>query len=160
MPQLPPEWAAHLESGCSNRLGACTPAGEPEICRALASQQRRDGRIDVLLAADVGAHLIPAVRATRRLSHVMAHPGTNRVLHVKGLDAEAFPVEPGHMELLVACRKRFAARLAPYGFNEGNLMRVWYDVDLSNLCCLRYTPLGAWDQTPGIGAGGPIELLP
>lgn len=160
MPQFPPMWVRHFEAGCSNRVGACTPEGEPETCRALASRLCPGGIVEVLLAADVGAPLIEAVRATGKLAHAMSEPGGGRVLHLKGRDAQALPAQPEHMTLLVACRRRLAERLLPYGFSEETLMRVWYDVDLPNLCCLRYTPFGAWDQTPGIGAGAPIELQP
>lgn len=160
MPHLPAIWAQHLESGCSNRLGACGPEGRPEICRALAACERPDGRIEVLLAADVGAAVIAAVQATQRVAHVSAHPGTNRVLHMKGRDAEVVPAEPQQMALLVRCRQRFAEALRPYGYTDLHLQRIWYDVDVGQLRCLRFTPFGAWDQTPGIGAGGAIELLP
>ena len=159
MPHLPPSWAEHLDTGVSNRLAACDVTGRPEICRALASRQRADGRIDVLLAADVGQHVIAAVQATQRVAHVTAHPGTSRTLHLKGRDAEVVPAEPDHMELLVRCRQRFGAALEPYGYDDEALRRVVYDVDLALLRCVRFTPFGAWDATPGIGAGAAIELL-
>jgi hypothetical protein len=159
MPRLSPTWAEHLESGASNRLGACGADGRPAICRGLAARAFGDGRIEVLLAADVGRSVIAAVQATLRVAHVSAHPGTNRVLHTKGRDAQVLPAQPEHMELLVRCRERFVATLEPYGFTREQLMRVWYDVDLPLLRCVRFTPFGAWDQTPGIGAGAAIELI-
>lgn len=160
MPHLPPSWAQHLESGCSNRLGACDTEGRPEICRALGAQARADGRIDVLVAADVGHRLIAALQATRRVSHVSGNPATNRVLHLKGADAEVLPADADHMALLRRCQQRFGRALEPYGFDEAALGKVWYDVDQPGLRCVRFTPLGAWNQTPGVGAGTEIELLP
>jgi len=160
MPHLPPAWAQHLESGVSNRIGACDPDGRPEICRALAAREAADGRIEVLLAADVGQALIAAVQATRRVAHTAAHPGTNKVLHMKGRDAEVAPAEPAHLAWVESSRQRFGAALEPYGYDAAALRRVWYDVDLADLRCVRFTPFGAWDQTPGIGAGAAIELAP
>jgi hypothetical protein len=159
MPRLPPRWANHLESGASNRLGACGPDGRPAICRGLAARSCADGRIEVLLAADVGRLVIAAVQATQRVAHVSAHPGSNLVLHTKGRDAQVLPAQPEHMALLERCRDRFVAVLEPYGFTRDQLMSVWYDVDLPLLRCVRFTPFGAWDQTPGIGAGAAIELV-
>ena len=159
MPHLPPRWAAHLESGASNRLGACGPDGRPEICRALAARSCADGCIEVLVAADVGARIVAAVQATQRIAHVSAHPGTNIVLHTKGRDAQVLPAQPEHMALLERCRDRFIATLEPYGFTREQVMSIWYDVDQPLLRCVRFTPFGAWDQTPGIGAGGVIEML-
>jgi hypothetical protein len=160
MPHLPPAWAQHLETGVSNRIGAADADGRPEVCRALATRECADGCIEALVPADVGHALLAAVQATRRVALVVAHPVTNKVLHLKGLDATVAPAGPEHMELLVLCRRRFGTALEPYGFDDLSLQRVWYDVDLPQLRCVRFTPFGAWDQTPGIGAGGAIELLP
>jgi hypothetical protein len=160
MPHLPPEWAAHLQSGVSNRIGACASDGWPEICRALATRALPSGGIEVLLAADVGQAILQAVQATRWVALVGAHPGTNKVLHVKGRGAQVLPAQPEHMALLLHCRREFGRALEPYGYDEESLKKVWYDVELAQLRCIRFTPFGAWDQTPGIGAGAAIELLP
>ena len=38
-------------------------------------------------------------------------------------------------------------------------MAIWYDLEVPSLAGIRFTPCGAWDQTPGPGAGAPVELL-
>ena len=78
MPHLPPSWAEHLDTGVSNRLAACDVTGRPEICRALASRQRADGRIDVLLAAD------EVIRKGRRVASWMLEAAEADVLLVPG----------------------------------------------------------------------------
>lgn len=160
MPRLPPAWAQHLESGCSNRIGACDADGWPEICRALAAREIASGQVEVLIVADVAHAILDAVQANGRVAHVSANPGTNKVLHLKGRDAQVLHGTVSHMELLLRSRQRFGEVLEPYGYDEAALTKVWYDVDLPRLRCVRFTPVGAWDQTPGIGAGAPIELLP
>lgn len=160
MPHLPPDWVAHLESGVSHRLGSSHPDGQPEICRGLAAQALPDGRIEVLLDPNVGDRLLDATRATRRIAYVAAQPGSHVTLHVKGLDAEVFAATQAHASLFERCRERFIAQVEPYGFTREGIMAVWYDLDVHLLAGVRFTPVGAWDQTPGIGAGAPVELLP
>jgi hypothetical protein len=158
LPHLPPDWALHLESGVSHRLGSCHADGRPEICRGLAAQALPDGRVEVLLKADVGAELLAAVASSGRIAYVAAQPDSHRTLHVKGLDAERFEPTAAHWPLFERCREHFAARVAPFGFPRETLMAMWYDLKPSQLTALRFTPCGAWDQTPGPGAGGALEL--
>jgi hypothetical protein len=158
--RLPPEWAAHLESGVSHRLGGRHEDGRPEICRALAAQALPDGRIELLLNAGLGRELLAAVNSSRRIAYVASQPDTNRTLHVKGIDAEPAPVVPAHGELLARCRDRFMTRVEPFGFTRETIHGFWFDLGLEQLAALRFTPFGAWDQSPGPGAGQVIELLP
>lgn len=160
MPRLPSDWAAHIESGVSHRLGGSHADGQPEICRGLAAQALPDGRVEVLLDARVGDRLLDAVRASGRIAYVAAQPGSHVTLHVKGLDAEAFVTTAAHAALFERNRERFIARVEPFGFTREAIMAVWYDLAPSRLAGVRFTPCGAWDQTPGPGAGAPVELLP
>lgn len=159
MPHLPPDWAAHLESGVSHRLGSSHADGQPEICRALAAQALADGRLEVLLAVETGDRLLAAAQSTRRIAYVAAQPGSHRTLHVKGVDAEVFAATPAHAPLFERCRERFIAQVAPFGFTREAIMAIWYDLDVQRLAGIRFTPIGAWDQTPGPGAGHAVELL-
>lgn len=160
MPHLPPDWAAHLQSGVSHRLGGSHADGQPEICRGLAAQVLPDGRVEVLLLAQTGDRLLAAAQASGRIAYVAAQPGSHRTLHVKGLDAEVFAAMPEHVALFERCRERFIAQVEPFGFSRETIMAIWYDLELEQLAGVRFTPSGAWDQTPGPGAGSPVELLP
>lgn len=160
MPRLPSDWAAHLESGVSHRLGGSHADGQPEICRGLAAQALPDGRVEVLMDADIADRLLDAVRESRRIAYVAAQPGTHVTLHVKGRDADVFAPTSAHAPLFERCREAFIARVEPYGFTREAIMAVWYDLEMSRLAGVRFTPSGAWDQTPGPGAGAPVELLP
>lgn len=160
MPRLPPHWAAHLESGVSHRLGGVHADGQPEICRGLAAQALPDGRIEVLMAASTSERLLDAVRENGRIAYVAAQPTSHRSLHVKGVDAELIAARADHAALFARCRDNFVAQIQPFGFCRDFAESLWYGVDLSGLAGLRFTPCGAWDQTPGPGAGIPVELLP
>lgn len=160
MPQLPPEWALHLESGTSHRVGSCHADGRPEVCRGLASQARPDGQVELLLHRGIARMLLEAVQASRRIAYVASQPDTNRTLHIKGADAQRVPVDASHLAVLARSRDRFLQRVAPFGFRPEAITGFWFDVALDDLAGLRFTPSGAWDQSPGPGAGQMIELLP
>ena len=157
---LPPDWAAHLESGVSHRLGSSHADGRPEICRGLAARALPDGRIELVLNAEVGRPLLEAVAGSRRIAYVGSQPDTNRTLHLKGSDAERFQPTPEHLPLFARCRDRFIARVEPFGFSADTITGFWFAVGLEQLAGIRFTPDGAWDQTPGPGAGQSIDLLP
>jgi hypothetical protein len=159
LPHLPPDWAAHLQSGVSHRLGSSHADGQPEICRGLAAQALPDGRVEVLLAAHIGDRLLAAVQSSGRVAYVAARPGSHITLHIKGQDAEVFAATPAHAPLFERSRERFIAQVQPYGFTREAIMAIWYDLEMDSLAGVRFTPCGAWDQTPGPGAGNPVELL-
>ena len=160
MPQLPSEWAAHLESGASHRVGSCHADGRPEICRALASRALPDGRIELVLNRDSSRELLVAVGACGRIAYVSSQPNSNRTLHVKGIDAQTIPVTAAHMDVMARSRDRFVKRVEPFGFRPETIISCWFDLDIEQLVGIRFTLTGAWDQSPGPGAGQAVELLP
>lgn len=160
MPRLPASWADHFDKGLSHRLGGSHADGRPEICRGLAGRLLADGRIEVLVDADAGEWLLAAVAATGRVSYVTAQPTTHRTLHLKGMDAVIDAAEAVHWPVLELARDRFLAEVEPFGFSRERLRAAWFSGTLERLRQVRFTPFGAWDQTPGPGAGTPLELLP
>jgi len=157
---LPPDWAQHLDSGISHRLGSSHADGQPELCLAMAAQVLPDGRVEVLLSTTLGDTLLAAVSATGRIAYVAGQPGSNRTLHLKGRDAEVFGVTPAYRPMLERGFEQFVARVVPFGASSETIRAAWYDLDTARLSGVRFTPFGAWDQTPGPGAGQPVDLLP
>lgn len=160
MARLPSHWISHFGDGVSSRVAACTPDGRPEISRGLAARVLDDGRVELLMAQDVGARVVEAIRATSQVALVLSVPLTHRTLHLKGRDAQVLPTEPGHADLLLRCREAFLAQITPLGFSRSQLMALWYGLELEALVCVRFSISGAWDTTPGPGAGQAVELQP
>jgi hypothetical protein len=160
MARLPPDWTTHLEGGVSTRVAACTPEGRPEISRGLAVEVLADGRIELLLPRDAGERVLDAIRRTGHVAAVLSLPLTHRTLHIKGRDAEVGDAGPAQAASLERCREAFLAQITPLGFSRGQLMALWYGVDVSELGVVRFAISGAWDQTPGPGAGQAVELQP
>ena len=159
MPTLPPEWIAHIASGVSHRLGSCSRNGRPGICRALAADVLPDGRMLVLTAGTLAAEVLESIRETAHVAAVFGRPMTHRTLHVKGRDA-CVAAAPQHEALLVARREAFLVQVAPFGFTRESMMGSWYGVPADELMSVTFTISGAWNQSPGPGAGQAIELQP
>ena len=160
MPALPATWISHLDEGISYRIGSCTPEGEPQLVRAVGAQVLPDGRMEVLVARAPGRVLLQALTTSRQVALVAGRPMTHRTLHVKGHDAETGSAGPEHEALLVAQREAFAESVRLFGVRREHLESLWYSLTWRDLDVVRFSVAGAWDQTPGPGAGGPIDLSP
>lgn len=160
MPHLPPEWLPHFSAGVSHRLGTCSRNGRPGICRALGADVLPDGRVIVLVAREAGSQALEAIRETGRVALVLALPFTHRTLHLKGDDAEEIETQPEHHALLEARLDAFVKQIGPFGFTREQLTDTWFAVGEGGLVVVRFSLSGAWDQTPGPGAGQAVALLP
>ena len=160
MAHLPAPWIAHLQQGVTLRVGSSTPEGQPELHFAHAAWALPDGRIEVLVRSLQGAELLDAIRATGRVAVAAGLPSNYRVLHVKGVDAEVLAVDAEQGRKFWQCFEAWLQQIERFGADRRQVMAVFGELTLADLRCVRFTPLAAWDQTPGPGAGQPIDLLP
>ena len=157
MSTLPPELIEFLGTGVGHQIGACDRAGRPSICRALGATVDAQGHVVVMLSGESGYEVLDAIRETGLVSAVFVQPSTYRTLHLKGRDAQVAPAASEHRALIPARREAFLQQIAHYGFTRDFVM-AWYTVPDDQLMAVTFTPIGAWNQTPGPGAGGAIEL--
>lgn len=160
VPTLPPEWSDHFAAGVSIRLGSCSAAGRPGICRALAGDIEPDSRVLVIVAAQTATEVLQAIGDTGQVSAVFAQPQSNRSLHLKGRDAQVGRFEPAYEAMLRERSDAFFRQVAPFGFTREQLMLTWFGVPADGLRTVRFNIAGAWDQTPGPGAGSVVALQP
>jgi hypothetical protein len=161
MARLPPDWTDHFSAGVSLRLGSCSRDGEPAIGRGLAAELLPDGRVRALMEGQACTEVLQGVRDTGHISIVMGLPSTHRTLHLKGSDGVVGSAETAaDHELLQLRLDAFAKQVAPFGFAKEDLVANWYDVRKGDLWSVTFSISGAWNQTPGPGAGQPLELLP
>ena len=159
MPHLPSEWRDLISSGVSHRLGGCTRDGHPAVARALAAEVLDDGRLRVLLDREAGREVVQAIKQTGQVALAMAQPSTHRTLHLKGRDATLAPAGPELQPLLAERCESFVREIERFGFDRETVAKFWYDVPDGDLVAVTFSIAGAWDQTPGPGAGQPVELL-
>ena len=157
LPRLTTEMTALFQMGVAHQIGACTPAGRPVLCRGLAAAVEGSGQVAVLLSAQSGFEVLDAIRETAWVAVNVTVPSTYQSLHLKGRDAIAGPASPMHRPLLEASHRAFRDQITPFGFSP-EFTHSWYDVTDDDLMVVRFTPLGAWNQTPGPGAGNRLDL--
>jgi hypothetical protein len=157
MARLTDDMLEFISSGVAHQVGACTAEGRPLICRALAAEQEGDGRVLVLMSSESGFEVLPAIQANQRISLVMVAPQSFRTLHLKGRDATVAPAGPEHGELMDQRQAAFQCQLEPYGYSTA-YVPACYSVPTGQLVAIRFTPEGAWNQTPGPGAGHAVAL--
>lgn len=160
MARLPEHWIAHLHQGCTLRVGSSTPDGQPELHFAHGAWALPDGRIELLVRSVPGADLLAAIRATGRVAVSAGLPSTYRVLHLKGVDAEVLPAYAEQGPKFAQGFEAWMQQIERFGADRRQILAVMGELTLADLSCVRFTPLAAWDQTPGPGAGQTIDLLP
>lgn len=160
MARLPDEWTDHLAQGVSLRVGSATPEGQPELHFGHGIWTLPDGRLEVIVRSLQGAELLAAIRATGRVAVSAGLPSTYRVLHVKGVDAEVLPFSAEQAAPLAVCFEAWLQQIERFGADRRQVQAVLGTLTPEQLSCVRFTPLAAWDQTPGPGAGQPIDLMP
>ena len=160
MARLPDTWVEHLQQGVTLRVGSSTPEGQPELHFAHGIWALPDGRIELLVRNVTGAELLAAIQATGRVAVSAGLPSNYRVLHVKGLDAEVLPAYAEQAPKFAQGFEAWLQQVERFGADRRHIMAVLGDLTLADLSCVRFTPLAAWDQTPGPGAGQAIDLMP
>lgn len=143
--------------GVAHQVGACTSAGRPVLCRGLAITAEESGKVAVILSARSGFEVLDAIRENPWIAVNVTVPSTYQSLHLKGSDAKVSAASPIHRPLIDASRRAYRDELLPYGFPP-EYTCSWYDVPDDDLRVIRFTPIGAWNQTPGPGAGNRLDL--
>jgi hypothetical protein len=157
MAGLTDDMRALLAAGVAHQVGACTAGGRPVICRGLAADVERDDRVVVILSGISGYEVLDAIRETRRISLNVTLPENYRSLNLKGRDAVVSLGGARYRALVDARHRAFRDQLAPYGFPP-DYTTAWYNSPDDDLMAVHFTPLGAWNQTPGPGAGNAVDL--
>jgi hypothetical protein len=154
---LTPDMLGLLEMGVAHQVGGCTRAGRPVLCRGLAGHADSDGRLAVILSGESGFEVIAAVRDTGLVAVNFTLPSTYRSLLVKGQDAVVSADGVRFLDLVRKRHRAFRDQLTPFGFPPA-YTGAWYEIPDGDLHVIRFKPTGAWNQTPGPGAGNPLEL--
>lgn len=146
-----------LGCGLSIHVGACNRSGEPQVVRALALRIEPDHRVSLLLSTPSADGLLAAVGEVPVVALTACQPSTHRAIQVKGRGAELSAADPAQWADRLAFKDRFLAEIEPYGYDEV-FVDAWLDVPPEQWRVVTFTPTGAWNQTPGPGAGQAMPL--
>lgn len=157
-PLLSEEVAAFIQGGVSMTVASRDDRLVPSIVKACGCRVSDDRRtVTLLMFAE------PAAAVARDIAHggqaavVFSQPSTNRTLQLKGRDVRPVPVQPADVALVRRYLALFADELGHLGWDLAYVEALFWH-DPSQLIAVRFTPEGAFQQTPGPGAGAPMGL--
>ena len=152
-PLLDESVAAFIQSGLSITVAGCGERLVPSIAKAVGCEVAPDRRsVTVLLFADHAEDVCRDVARNGRLAVCFVLPSTHRALQLKGSDAVPVPVTPRHVAVARQNLDRFSLDLDPLGWKADFVdALLWRDP--ADLMALRFSPDGAFAQTPGPAAG-------
>lgn len=133
---------------------------EPHLMRALGCRVEDDGRrIVVLLTLVQALALVDDVADNGRIAVIFCRPTTDRGLQLKGADARCVPLQDDDGMRMDAYRTtmigEFQAIGYPPAFTRAMLARPG-----TRIIAIAFTPLAAYQQSPGPGAGALLGAPP
>jgi hypothetical protein len=159
--ELHPDLLAFLQRGLSLYMGSTDASGGPQVARALAIRPLPGPQLALAVPAEPAAGLLAAIGSTGQVALVLCQPSTHFTVQIKGRDACVEPLPAEQWPELRRNRDAFSAEILGFGF-DSDFTDAWFSVAGNGpeaLRLVRFTPSGAWNQTPGPGAGAPMEWL-
>lgn len=152
-PLIGPEQAALIARRVSVIVASRDAAHRPHLMRAVGRKLSADrSRVTVFMSASTSGQVLADLRANRLIAVVFSEPSTNRTVQLKGSDAVVAAPEPGDAALVQQFLALFIDEIGELGFPE-NVARTILTVTPDDLVAVHFTPLAAFEQTPGPRAG-------
>lgn len=159
--QLHPDLLVFLQRGLSLYAASTDARGWPQVARALAIRPLPGPQLAIAVPSEPGAALLAGIAATSQVALVLCQPTTHYTVQLKGRDACVEPLQVAQWPELDRNHRAFGLEIRPFGF-DADFNDAWFSVAGNGpdvLRVVRFTPSGAWNQTPGPGAGAPMEWL-
>jgi len=152
---------AHFIEGGVSVIVATRDAGlVPEAIRACGCRVSRDRRrVTVLVDRTRADAVVADLAANGRIAVVFSQPSTHRTIQLKGDDASVVSPKPSDRTLVAAHRDQWLQELCSIGYARGFAEALWGRLPAA-LLAIAFSPSAAFQQTPGPGAGQPIERPP
>lgn len=144
---------AFLEGGRSLTVASRDAALRPSLAKAVAATVAEDrGSITVLLPRSQSQQLLQDVAACGQIAAVFSQPGSHHTVQLKGSDAHEIVASAEDWMQLERQRSQLVAELAAFGYPVA-MLEAFLDCRADDLAAVRFTPLAAYNQTPGPRAG-------
>jgi len=155
-PSLLADHLDFLKPGLSINVGSCDAGGRPSLCRALGFDlEEASGRITVFLPIPQSGALLRDLTAHGRIAVVFSEPATHRTLQFKGVDAQVATPGPAAARRVATCVEAFVGVLEPLGYPP-HAIRTVLTCDPAQVAAVSFTPIRAFEQTPGPQAGAQV----
>lgn len=155
---LPEAVAEFIQSGVSITVASRDDRLVPSIAKAVGCRVSADRRhVTILMSALAAEVLARDVARQGQVAVVFSRPTTNQTVQLKGRDAVSVPVQPADGALVRRYLALLADDLGPLGWDQSYVDAVFWH-DPAQLIAIRFAPEGAFQQTPGPGAGKALDL--
>lgn len=152
-PLLDEAHAAFIQRRVTVNVGGRDADNVPTLVRALGCRVSPDRRrVTVFLSVPRSQALLKNIRDNGRIAVVMSRPSTHQTIQLKGTDAAAGPLEDGDRALMAAYQDSFVQELVEIGYRE-TFARAVISGQSDEIVGVTFTPVEAFVQTPGPGAG-------
>jgi hypothetical protein len=153
--QLATEHAAFIQGAVSVVVSARDAQLVPDVLRGCGCRVTRDRRrVTVLVEPARSGAVLDHVRANGMVAVVFSQPSTHRTLQLKGSDATVaragradFVTAQGHLAAWIDDMQRIGYTAAFARAVRG---------EPAEIVAITFTPLAAFEQTPGPAAGQPL----
>jgi hypothetical protein len=150
------ELARFLEGAVSIIVASRDATNQPELVRAHGCRVARDRRrLWLFLAAAQAAALLEDVRRNGWVAVVFTEPSTHRSLQIKGEGARIRRLRADEAACMDSYRDAMVVQLGKIGISEAVTRALLAPIGES--VALELVPAQAFVQTPGPGAGRPLE---
>ena len=144
---------AFLEGGLAIHIGSRTGSLEPNGARAAAVKVEDAVHFRVYVAEVAAARVLPDLRANGQAAVVFVRPADDRACQIKGMFLSARRAKAVEREIVAAQWDAFLANLERIGIPRA-MSRGWISWPA---VAVRLRASAVFDQTPGPGAGAPMQ---
>ena len=150
---IPPEMLALMVKGVSVIVSASGLDLRPSLMRAMGSAVAPDANaITVYLSRSQSVQLLQDIASTGRLAVVFSQPHSHRSLQLKGTVVQIRAADASDQPTLDRYLASMEQELGLIGYPPA-FARAMFACALDDLVAVRFTPVQAFDQTPGPHAG-------
>jgi len=137
-------------------IGSCDAARVPSLARALGCRVAPDRRSVTVFVAEAHAEaLLRDLRGGGAVAAVFSWPPTHETLQLKGTGAALVPLTPEDYAQMRGYRRGFADALRQLGYRDTLADGIVPTVEDAAVGIV-FTPVAAFNQTPGPSAGQPL----
>lgn len=155
---LTPDIIDFMESGdVSLYVAGCSAQLRPCATRAFGCRiARRSGVVTTWVSATATSALLADISGNGRLALVVSDIETCRTFQLKAVDAAIATLDAADHERIAAYHDAFIERAIGMGYPEP-MIRSMMQYRLDQIATISITPTAVFAQTPGPGAGSPVD---
>ena len=151
--QLDPDHASFMQGGVSIVVSARSAGLVPDVVRACGCRVASDRRrVTVLLDSTRAGSVLEHIAANGQVAVVFSQPSTHRTIQLKGSDARRVRITGADRSLAAQHLQAWSDDMQSFGY-PADFSRAVHGDAWDRLAAITFTPVAAYEQTPGPGAG-------